>query len=144
MDVMSDRGDTVRLMANVRAVRALVVPAGQSAAYVQEVSPDLETIQGFIGGDMEAVSVGSQAIMYVNENGKYEGLAVNSCANRLLGVCGTPLELPDDYIVGDAIVFGVFGPGGTNDGNDHDIPDSLFELAARAGVPVLPTTPTRT
>lgn len=125
-------------MSQARTVRALFVPSDEMGAYLVDVVPDVDTIQTLVGGDIEAVSVGRDATMYIHGMGKYAGLELNATANRLLAVSGTPLGLPDDFIVGPAVIFGVSGPDGLNDGDEHDVPASVLDLAARAGVPITP------
>lgn len=57
----------------------------------------LEELQGFVGGWIELVRLGDGRNMWINEEGKLEGLPLNILATSL--AC-----LPYDIIVGDALV----------------------------------------
>lgn len=120
-------------------VLALVIPAGDRPARQEHLTADLETIRGLVGGDLEAVSLGDEAVMYINEEGKLLGLPVNGHATRMLAVSDSPLGIPSDYIAGNAVVFGRYDADGRNDGYEHDVPASVLDLIARAGVPIDPT-----
>jgi Domain of unknown function (DUF3846) len=62
----------------------------------------LPELQAIVGGYIEAVRVpgGGARLMFVNEEGKREGLPLNPIATRLVW----PSLQFDDYIVGDVIV----------------------------------------
>lgn len=72
---------------------------------VEEVKPksggkfSLEELQGFVGGYIELVRLPNKQTMFVNEEGKLNGLAVNSEATEISGL------FPYDVICGDAIVL---------------------------------------
>ena len=56
---------------------------------------------------------------YVNDTGLVDGLPMNPVASILFG----------QVICGDAILFGSFSAVGSYDGNEHDIPAFVPELA---------------
>lgn len=61
----------------------------------------LSELQGFVGGYIERVQLkpgNGHAIMYINEEGKLEGLALNQAATDLTNLW------PYDVIVGPAII----------------------------------------
>jgi hypothetical protein len=118
---------------------ALVIPAGDAPARQERLVGNAETIGGIVGGDLEAVPLGHDAVLYCNEEGKYMHLPVNGHATRMLAVSGTPLGIPGDFIAGNAVVFGRYDADGRNDGYEHDVPASVLDLVARAGVPFDPT-----
>ena len=63
----------------------------------------LETLQGAVGGWIECVWLGEAGFpdldMFVNEEGKLDGLSFNVVATRLSGIL-----VHDDCIVGDVVV----------------------------------------
>ncbi len=68
----------------------------------QEVSPkngtdySLEELQGFVGGDIEIISVSPTEIMVLNEEGLIYGLPFNIKASDMFGEGG--------YVVGDVLI----------------------------------------
>lgn len=72
----------------------------------QEVHPangkrfSLEELQGFVGGLIEMIDLG-EGIMWINEEGKLEGLPINFLATRL----ARPYLFRGDYIAGDVFVL---------------------------------------
>jgi len=61
----------------------------------------LEELQGYVGGYIELIYTNRSRQMFINEDGKIEGLPHNSKATLL---CNMKLG-PWDYIVGPAIVL---------------------------------------
>lgn len=68
----------------------------------------LEELQEFVGGYIEVVNLLddtplaiADAILVVNEEGKLNGLPVNSVATAVYNVCMQPYE---DIVVGDALL----------------------------------------
>lgn len=81
----------------------------------------LESFQDAVGGFIEAIAL-RDATMYVNEEGKLNGLPVNSNANVIARAFGSRISY-DDLIVGDVIIVGP-----TDDyGCDTDCPQSLIK-----------------
>lgn len=82
---------------------AQLIRVGSKTA--EQVSPEnnkfwtLEELQKIVGGDIQGIGVGT-SVMYMNENGKLEGLDLNWTATRM--VKGS--LIPGDYIAGDVII----------------------------------------
>jgi hypothetical protein len=79
---------------------------GQRQIIEQDTYPTLEQLQALVGGYIELVCVdydGSERDMYINENGKIDGLLSNIAATALY----QDKWPTHDYIVGDAVI--VFG-----------------------------------
>lgn len=131
---MSAQVDTVSRM-SPRTITALVIPPGEMTAYLRDITPDLATLQGLVGGWVEQIRLSEDAVAYLHEEGKYEGLPMNAAANRLVVLAETGLAA-SDYIVGPLVVTGLFDESGGDDGQDHDVPASVLDLCARAGVQV--------
>lgn len=121
-------------------ITALVIPAGEGEpARLAPITADLETMQGLVGGWLEALSLGQGAVMYLNEEGKILGLPLNTAANRIVALANPGLA-PGDFIVGQVIILGDTAPDGTEDGAEHDVPASALEWCRLAGVKI-DTTP---
>lgn len=118
-----------------RIVTALVIPA-DSAAYLCDLRADLATFQDLVGGYIQQVRVGFDALLYCNENGKHLGLPVNSAANALVRAAG-PCLLRGDYLVGQVVVFGLIDPKtGEPSEDENDVPAHLLTLCDSIGVHV--------
>lgn len=114
---------------------ALVIPTGEQPAYLSAIAPTLDAMQELVGGDIEALSIAADAVMYLNEVGKYAGLPVNANANKVVYLANPGL-MPNDYIVGQVVLVGTLNAEGTFDGDDHPVPQSVLDLCRRAGVAV--------
>lgn len=62
----------------------------------------LEELQGLVGGYIERVPMSNGKSMYVNEEGKLNGLPYNEKATQILRHQG---RIPNDHIVGDVIIL---------------------------------------
>lgn len=84
---------------------------------IEDREVGLESLQDAVGGDIQMVGLRAASMnMYINENGKFEGLATNRRATVL---CHTTLAIADgDFIVGDAVLV---GPTDDEDGADTAI-----------------------
>lgn len=120
-----------------QAITALVVPCDGTPAHLTSITPDLDTLQRLVGGDIEALNLTGDAAVYLAQEGKFLGLPVNAAMNRLVAVAQVGLH-PGDFIVGQCVVTGSRNRAGRADGGDHDVPASVLDLCARAGVEVLP------
>jgi len=66
------------------------------------------------------------AIMYIDDEGKFKDKPkMNKLATLLAWLNGLST---DDWIAGDAIIFGTVSPTGEMDGEDYDCPQYMFEL----------------
>jgi hypothetical protein len=99
-----------------------------------EVDGTLESLQAQVGGDIEALVIPEGAFgtlggtMYINENGKAEGLPRNRYAQRVCRKGGVALPA-DDYIVGPALIMGL----PDDDGDDQPITPGLEEALLGIG-----------
>jgi hypothetical protein len=76
---------------------------------VQEIKPkkgqfSLEELQGFVGGYIEGVFITEDTMLFLNEEGKLNGLPFNPGATQLWE---STFGAGTDYIVGDAILVSV-------------------------------------
>lgn len=65
---------------------------------------ELETLQEAVGGYIEAVFLGGDDVMIVNEEGKIIGLPVNNHATTLAWERLSKYRLYTEYIVGDVVI----------------------------------------
>jgi hypothetical protein len=77
-----------------------------------------------VGGYLEAVYLGPEMLMYVNEDGKHHRLPPNARATRLAWSFSLPA---DDFIVGDVVIVG----RGTGE-DEEEIPESNVQLLKAA------------
>lgn len=94
--------------------KGLVIEVGEEP-YVRDFGtpPEASRIREVIGGWLEAVAMPNGCFMYVNEEGKLHGLPQNPRADALV----REYLRPDDYIVGNAVIFGP-----PDDGIETDCP----------------------
>lgn len=90
-------------------MKAIIKEVGK-VAKVEDIKNDLETLQGFVGGYIEAVNMGQGVCLVVNEEGKLNNMPVN-------------FPIGNDVIVGTA-VFVAYG----NDGEFADLTDKQIEV----------------
>jgi len=112
------------------AKTALVIRANGASTEIActrfDVIPNtgLASLQAAVGGFIEAVRLGNDAIMYVNEEGLLLGLPHNHVATSLYRQF-YPAILRQE-IVGDVIIVGV----DPETGEERDYPDLIGEEAA--------------
>jgi hypothetical protein len=95
-------------------MKAAIIPADLSQPIrFEDVEDSLDQLQKAVGGDVELVGLRALSMnLYLNEEGKYEKLAVNSRATTL---CHEYRAIRyDDYIAGDIILVGPFDDEGEN------------------------------
>ena len=110
-------------------IRVLLIhPNDTTSVEAVEIEPDLAFFQGYVGGHIEATYAGLGHVMYVNEEGKIDGLQPNAIATALVRRAGV-----DDVIVGPAVVS---GPGDA-EGFDTSVTGEFIELVRSAGVEVV-------
>lgn len=77
----------------------------KTSGEIKEITPkngsefSLEELQGYVGGYIEAVSTKDERTLIVNEEGKINGLEINSKATDIYGY------YLHDVIVGDAVLI---------------------------------------
>lgn len=74
---------------------------GSITEFVLDDANGLEQLQALVGGWLEGVDLGD-AFMYVNEEGKIDGLPVNASATLLFHA----VHGPHDIIVGNVVLVG--------------------------------------
>lgn len=109
------------------AINAIVIPV-QGAAEIGQVAQDIRTLQGIVGGYIEAISTmydeegRPQAILWCNEEGKLKDFALNRRATAIwYALNGGPTG---DTLCGTIILTGA------NDGNGDilPVPEVLVDL----------------
>lgn len=63
---------------------------------------DLKSLQSLVGGYIEVIKTNDDRLMVLNEEGKLDGLAVNTTADIL----ARGIVADDDHIVGDVVIIG--------------------------------------
>jgi hypothetical protein len=101
--------------------KALIVRASKSIQTVDLDAPEgsYRVISDAVGGYIEAVSLDDDLTMYVNEEGKLDGLPLNLLATLLFRTRFGAT----DIIMGDAILVG----GVDDEGDDLGLSDSKLE-----------------
>lgn len=115
-------------------ITVLVIPA-DDPAHLLRLTPDLTALQTLVGGFLQQVPLPRHAVMYLNEEGKAEGLSPNLHATVLARHLNAGLA-PDDVIVGTVVVLGVVSSTGAYDGEEHDVPPEIVEECRTIGIHV--------
>lgn len=118
-------------------VRALLLPPGEEPARFIDTPTDLTTLQGLVGGYVQALRLSEEVDLFCNEEGKLERLPVNGHANRLAALLDLGLQ-PGDFFVGQVVLLGVLNPAtGIEDGDSHPVPEELVTgWCQNAGIPL--------
>lgn len=98
--------------------KALVVTVEGTAEVIEEIS--LATLQGKVGGWVQAVDLTSTMTLWANEEGKLVGLPVNGFATELWE---SRFGVGTDIIVGDVVITG----GVDADGETLGLSDTQIE-----------------
>jgi hypothetical protein len=128
-----------------KSTRVLVIPTGDTKAYLQVIerpagdTSDLAAMNALVGGWIERIFFDEASALYLNEEGKLDGLPVNETANRLYLQAQYSL-LPGDFLVGQVVLFGILDANGEHDGESHDVPQSVLDACTRAGIEVVDRT----
>lgn len=94
------------------SIMTIIVPADTTQdLLIRQTEGDLKTLQGIVNGDIEAVGTGNCAI-WLNEEGKLQGLPVNDRATKLAH--RMRVISAEDAIVGDVAVTGFDDATGQN------------------------------
>jgi len=101
-------------------VRALIIqPDGKGE--VTEITPELEVLQGIVGGWIEAVTMPlGDCHLYCDEEGKFKGKAVNMHARMLAHLLGWHA---DDLLVGPIVFLGDHPAG-----EESSVPDAVLSM----------------
>lgn len=107
-----------------RPIKALIIRPDRTYD-VQQINQDLPTLQGLVGGYLEAVTTG-QAVLWVNEEGKLKALPLNRMATYLWWTLNPAME-GVDTIAGCCVVTGPADP----DGHMTSIPEAVLDEYGR-------------
>ena len=113
----------------------VVVISPTDGAALCQVMPDLVTLQGLVGGNIQSLMLPHHGLLYLNEDGKYQGHPPNQHATLLARHLDLGLA-PDDIMVGSVVLLGATTRTGVNDGEEHDVPDKIVEACRVLGIPV--------
>ena len=94
---------------------AMVITTLGSASLVNLETQSLETLQGAVGGYVQAIDLGDQVTMWCNEEGKMTGLPHNPFGQAFW----EKTYGRTDYIVGDIVLTG----GADNEGETIGLTD---------------------
>jgi hypothetical protein len=100
-------------MSEQMPVSAMVIKV-DGTIEIKTIDGDCKSLQTEVGGWIELVRLDGGISMYINEEGKLEGLPVNVVATMIALQSGLA---PDDYIVGDVVFLGK----GTADGRETSV-----------------------
>lgn len=114
-------------MSEERAVKGLVIEPDK-APEVREIK-GYEGMRQAVGGYLELIAFTQNTVAYLNEEGKIQAKPdpPNNFATWLCNNVGTPLR-PDDYIVGNMVLFGSLDDKGEYDGDEHDVPSYIVDM----------------
>lgn len=115
-------------------ITVLVIPP-EEPAHLLRLTPDLTSLQALVGGYVQQVPLPRHAVMYLNEEGKFAGLAPNLHATVLARHLNAGLA-PDDVVVGTVVVVGVVSATGAYDGDEHDVPPAIVDECRTIGIHV--------
>jgi hypothetical protein len=102
-----------------KTIQALIIPADAGTPITTAtIESSLKTLQGFVGGYIEAVGRGLDWTAFANEEGKLDGQPYNQRATHALAFIAG--HNPNDPLVGDVILVGT-----DKNGETTSIPDSL-------------------
>ena len=104
----------------MKSINVLIIPADWDLPVKSTgIEPTLERFQPLVGGFIQEVS-GEGVCGFINEGGKYAGLAKNHRATSF----GDKVKMidPEDYFAGDVVLFADDGHG-----NATDVPPSVRE-----------------
>lgn len=116
----------VRKRAAITVITAIVIPVDPAQPIRQQhlQKRDVDAYRAIVGGNLQIVNLERPpATMYLNEEGKYNGLRVNDRATTLLSVHNAAFR-GRDVIAGTAFLVGV----PDQPGDDTSVPDDLVDL----------------
>lgn len=100
-------------------MKAYIIPQDGTAIRPTEIGENsLSTLQGLVGGYIQALPMTSGFDFIINEEGKFDSnCEVNVSATLIAGILGR--LFPGDYIVGDVVITGTPGSDGEMTEPDH-------------------------
>lgn len=103
---------------------AIIIKTTGETEIVDIANDELATLQKAVGGYIEAVALNDNLTMWLNEEGKVEGLPHNPLAQHFFDLrFGTGV----DYIVGNAVFTGGADENGETMGLENDTISRLVE-----------------
>jgi hypothetical protein len=107
-----------------RPIRALIIQPDNTYE-VREIEQDIRTVQGLVGGYLEAIST-EHCVFWCNEDGKHHELPCNTMATYLWWKANPTMEGVD------VLQGTVFVTGPTDDDMDSlPVPDEVVDLFKR-------------
>ena len=106
-------------------IKVIILEAeNDEAIIVEKWEHSLENLQQFVGGYIEAVRVTDSITLWINEEGKLEGLEPNFHLCRMNG-------MPYDLVVGDVLIAGTDEEGNTVSLTDDEIKEVQERFLSR-------------
>lgn len=103
-------------------MKAIIIPT-EGKPYAKDLDESLHALQTEVGGYIEAVGTEHEGIaIYLNEEGKIEGLPANANTEALAAL--KVVLMPGDYIVGNVVVVGF----DLETGEDGNVPSGIINL----------------
>lgn len=99
----------------------IIYPDGSAIQADIHRPAELKTLQGLVGGYIDAAPTAGNVSIYINDEGAINGLPQNRVATTLWGLLNP--EAPRQYLHGVAVVTG----GPNNNGDNTDIPANIAE-----------------
>lgn len=108
-----------------QGIKAIVARVGEQPR-VEEIIPDLATMQGLVDGYIETVPLIGDlyGVMVINEEGKLQNLPFNEQATLLANI------FTDDVIVGTAVIVGPYD----DDGEFTDVQQAVLDHCGMIGM----------
>ncbi|QNN99355.1 hypothetical protein SEA_SEPHIROTH_11 [Gordonia Phage Sephiroth] len=106
----------------------LLVIQPDGTAEVAMMDTDLRSLQGIVGGNIEGLYAGDETFLFINEEGKLNGLPQNHAATLVARNLGMQTA-PWDILVGPVVFSSV-----DDEGETADVPGIALYAAAQLGV----------
>lgn len=103
-------------------MKAIIFPTDGDPR-VEDITPDLATLKELVGGYIEAAPTNGDVTVYVNEEGKINGLPPNTPATFFWWSLA-PFMKGHDVISGPAVIL---GPA-DDEGDETPVPDQVIAL----------------
>lgn len=108
-------------------ITVLVIAPGSTTVQIRQADVDLAFTRELVGGHIEHVTLAHDLGMYMNEEGRIDGLAHNAVASRLYWAARN-LQPSEAWDIRGPVVL--VGPP-DDDGNDTSVPDHVITRLAR-------------
>lgn len=111
-------------LSSTRTIRVGVINPDDTVITTRRITADLATFQALVGGYIEHVDFGIYGL-YLNEEGKLNGLPINRLATELWSAAYGPT----DILVGPVVLVGL----ANEDGDDTDLPVEVIDHLRNRG-----------